>query len=116
MHTARYPGRTIQSVRRKYTLTHRKKAPSGDPDQPEEIRLAKEIKNLIGDKALIGGGEEVYNMEGNGSFLNADGTLSDVPAAANMEMRANNSNVISLAHSTQARTGAGGRPDFASML
>ncbi len=58
---------------------------------------------------MLGGGEEVYNMEGNGSFLNSDGTQSEVPSAASLERRANNSNVISPDR-------AGGRPDFASIF
>ena len=109
LHNARYPGRTLQSLRRKFTTIHRKEAPTGDPNIPEDILLAKEVHKLIGDKALIGGSEEIYDMVGNGSFVNTDGTQSEVPSVASLERRANNSNVISPGR-------AGGRPDFASMF
>ena len=36
---------------------------------PEEVRWAKEVKDLIGRRALIGDVEEEYNMNGKGTFF-----------------------------------------------
>ena len=44
--------------------THRKTAPTGDPKVPIEVALAKAVKAMIGNKACLGGGEDVYDMEG----------------------------------------------------
>ena len=61
-HTAHYPGRDVESLRRKYTSLHRKKIPTGDPNIPPEVRLAKRVKHLIGDKAEVCDGTDEYNM------------------------------------------------------
>ena len=58
-HCIQFPGRTVDSLKRKFTLTHRKQAPTGDPDISPDVRLAKEVKDLIGNKACLGGGEDV---------------------------------------------------------
>ena len=42
-------GRYVDSLRRKYTSIHREKVPTGDPNMPEEVRLAKKLKYMIGD-------------------------------------------------------------------
>ena len=82
-HSVRYPGRTVESLRRKYMTLHRKKAPTGDPDVPEHIALAKTVFEAIGDKASIGRGDDIFDMEGDGAFVAADGTRSTVPAPVN---------------------------------
>ena len=63
-HSVGFPGRDVDSVRRKYASLHRKSIPTGDPSMPEEVRLAKHVKYRIGDKANIGGDDEQYNLEG----------------------------------------------------
>ena len=56
MHCAAWPnpGRNSQSIRRKYHDLHRKKAPTGDPNMPPEVRVAKRVKFLIGQRVSIG--------------------------------------------------------------
>ena len=72
-HSERFPGRDTASIRRKLQGLHRKKMPTGDPDMPEEVRLAKEVRDLIGAKARISTADEEYDMEGEGTFLTVDG-------------------------------------------
>ena len=64
-HSTSYPGRDVESLRRKYTNLHRKKVPTGDPNCPPEIALAKKVKYMIGDKAQIGDGHLEYDMLNN---------------------------------------------------
>ena len=61
-HSAQYEGRDLDSIKRKYTSLHRKKIPTGSPNIPPEVKLAKRVKYMIGDKAEIGDGTEEYNM------------------------------------------------------
>ena len=61
-HSAKYEGRDLESLRRKYTSLHRKKMKTGSPNIPPEVLLAKKVKYMIGDKAEIGDGTEEYNM------------------------------------------------------
>lgn len=58
-----YAGRTVNSLRRKYKILHRKPIPTGDPTIPSEVKQAKRVKFMIGQRVNIGGGEEEYNME-----------------------------------------------------
>jgi hypothetical protein len=49
-HSVDFPGREVDSLRREFSLLHRKKTPAGDPRCPEEVKLAKRIKvkrNLV---------------------------------------------------------------------
>ena len=62
-HSQQYPGRDVESLRRKYTTTHMRKVPTGDPTCPAEVRLAKRVKMLIGEKADLGEAENEYDME-----------------------------------------------------
>ena len=63
-HSEQYPGRDVDSIRRKYNSLHRKQVPTGSPNMTPEIRAAKRIKCKIGEKADIGGGEEeVFELE-----------------------------------------------------
>ena len=41
---------------------HRRKIPTGDPNIPPEVRLAKRVKHLIGDKAEVCDGTEDFSM------------------------------------------------------
>ena len=51
------------SIRRKLATLYRKGIPTGDPNCPEEVELAKKIKYTIGDRAAMGDGEEEFNLE-----------------------------------------------------
>ena len=62
-HAAVYPFRSKEAIQRKYNSLQRKAIPTGDPDCPEEVRLAKQVKHLIGDKACIGDAEEEFDLE-----------------------------------------------------
>ena len=62
IHSEVYPGRDKESIVRKYTALHRRKIPTGDPNMPPEIRLAKRIKYAIGDKAELADGTGEYDM------------------------------------------------------
>ena len=59
-HTLVHPGRDIESSKRKYTIMHRKKSPTGDPNISEEVRLAKEVINKIGAKSSVARGDKYY--------------------------------------------------------
>ena len=56
VHPVEFPGQDVDSLRRKYTSIHVKKVPTGDPNIPEEMRLAKKVKYMIGDHTQLGGG------------------------------------------------------------
>ena len=62
LHGEQYPGRDKDSIVRKFTALHRRKIPTGDPNMPPEIRLAKRIKYGIGDKAELADGTGEYDM------------------------------------------------------
>ena len=64
-HSISYPGRDVDSLRRKYHSVARKSIPTGDPNMPPEVRMAKRCKHLIGAKCSLGGGVEEYNMTDN---------------------------------------------------
>ena len=76
LHSVVYPSRDRISISRKYNILHRKSIPTGDPHCPPEVRLANNIKYLIGAKANIGDVEEHYDLA-NGY----DSNDSDIPPA-----------------------------------
>ena len=57
--------RDPNSIRRKYSTLHRKKAPTGDPNMREDVMRAKRIKHKIKMKANLGDGEDVYVIDEN---------------------------------------------------
>ena len=61
-HNQVYPERNLDSIRRKYQTLHRMKKPTGDPDCPEHVRLAKRVKYSIAHKADLGLGDEELEM------------------------------------------------------
>ena len=77
-HSILFPGREVESLRRKFSLLHRKKIPTGDPRCPEEVILAKRIKYQISSRADVGDGEEEMDLA-TGTFTNTipteDGTF-----------------------------------------
>ena len=62
-HSQNFPGHNLDSLCHKYHSSHRKKIPTGDPNMPPEIRMAKQVKHQIGDRACLGGGAEEYDLE-----------------------------------------------------
>ena len=77
-HSQNYPGRDIESIRRKYNSLHRKQVPTGNPNIPPEILAAKRIKQKIGDKADVGGGED-ENFDLEAGFSGSDGGQGQDP-------------------------------------
>eukprot|EP00536_Pseudo-nitzschia_multiseries_P009170 jgi/Psemu1/22536/gm1.22536_g len=53
LHAKKYPGRDAESIRNKYNRLNWKMPPTGNPNMRWDIKQAKEIKKLIGDKAWI---------------------------------------------------------------
>lgn len=68
---------------KKFASIHRRKAPSGSPNIPPEVQLVKKFKKMIDDRALLGGGNEVYDMDGGGSFVSEAGDMCPhIPVAS----------------------------------
>ena len=42
--------RTVAALQRKFTTLHRTKEPTGDPNLPSPVRIAKQIRNMIDEK------------------------------------------------------------------
>ena len=63
LHNRNFTGCNTESLRRKYTSTHRCKAPTWEPDSPPEIREAKLVKMAIGNKTELANCGEEYDME-----------------------------------------------------
>ena len=66
-HSVKFPGRDTDSLRRKYTSTHRRKVPTGDPNCPPEVREAKRLKMAIGSKAELADCATEFDMEAESS-------------------------------------------------
>ena len=62
LHSVSFPGRDVVSLRRKFTTLHRKKIPTGDPNMPPAVRLAKQVKYAIADKAELGDGTGEFDI------------------------------------------------------
>jgi hypothetical protein len=63
-HAEDYPFRNDKAALvRKYSTLHRKPIPTGNPDCPEEVKLAKRIRFKIGNRASIGDVEENFDFE-----------------------------------------------------
>eukprot|EP00536_Pseudo-nitzschia_multiseries_P004067 jgi/Psemu1/9171/gm1.9171_g len=63
VHAEKFPGRDTESIRNKFNRLHRKKAPTGNPTMRWGIKEAKELFQMIGDKACIIDGEDIYEIE-----------------------------------------------------
>ena len=59
-HQLRYPGagRTVDSLKRKFSNLHRKKMPTGDPLMPADVRKAKHIRYKMTERSDLGDGNE----------------------------------------------------------
>eukprot|EP00536_Pseudo-nitzschia_multiseries_P011901 jgi/Psemu1/30446/gm1.30446_g len=55
--------RSVQDLHRKYGDLYPKKAPTGNPNCPKEVKLAKRVKWLIKGNKGVGDGHESYKME-----------------------------------------------------
>lgn len=86
-HLRKYLGREVESVKRKFVTIHSRKAPSGDTNIPEYVRIAKELKEMIRDKAILNVTDEVYDMEDGGTFINPDGTVGGVVPVAGTSVK-----------------------------
>ena len=53
-----FPGCDVESLKRKFHSCHRKKIPTENSNMSEEIRMAKRVKYLIGDRVPIGGNQK----------------------------------------------------------
>jgi hypothetical protein len=100
-----YKNRSVESLRRKFAFLHRKKIPTGDPDCPVEVRLAKRLKYPIGARADMGDGAEELNLSQgtlNGAMDDAedpeDDAGDDIVVAAAADDCGNNNNVITDFH------------------
>ena len=47
LHSVQFQGRDTNTLRRKYTTLHRKMKPTGNPNMPDEVRMAKSCKSDI---------------------------------------------------------------------
>ncbi len=57
-HVENYPGRTLDSIRRKFNALANHKKPTGDPHCPPTVRRAKRIFALIRERMDISDGED----------------------------------------------------------
>eukprot|EP00536_Pseudo-nitzschia_multiseries_P011412 jgi/Psemu1/28830/gm1.28830_g len=55
--------RSAGNLARKYTALYCETIPTGNPNCPEEVRLVKQIKKLIGDRARVGDCDDEYDLE-----------------------------------------------------
>lgn len=56
-------GRTVDSLRRKFALLHRKKIPTGDPLMSDDVRRAKHLLYKMSERADLGVDEEATAEE-----------------------------------------------------
>ena len=63
IHNNKIPGRESESLRHKYTSTHRRKVPTEDPECPLEVRETTLVKLAIGNKAELANYDKEYDME-----------------------------------------------------
>ena len=62
-HIENYPGRTLDSIRRKFNALANHKKPTGDPNCPPTVRRAKRIFALIRQRMDISDGEDEVESE-----------------------------------------------------
>ena len=68
-HEIHFPGRGETAlVMRKCSTLCQKQIPTGDPNCPEEVKLAKRIKHMILNKAAVGDAEEFVFVNKTNSF------------------------------------------------
>ena len=57
-----HPGRDALSCRRKYNNLQRKRIPTGNPEMPWDIKMARRIKSKIRDLVNMGDGEDAFDL------------------------------------------------------
>ena len=62
-HEMEFPGHGSTALMRKCSTLQQEQSPTGDPDCPEEVKFAKQIKCVIGNKAAVVDTEEGFNLE-----------------------------------------------------
>ena len=67
-HGLHFPGRGRTALMRKCSTLCQKQIPTGDPNCPEEVKLAKRIKHMILNKAAVGDAEEFVFVNKTNSF------------------------------------------------
>ena len=67
-----YNHRDPYSLRRKFNTLHKKTCPTGDPHMPEDVKQAKRIKYLIGDKANLIDASPQFDLLSGGYGANVD--------------------------------------------
>ena len=81
-HEMGFLGSNRAVLMRKCSTLHQKQMPTGDPDCPKEVKLAKQTKHVIGNKAAEGDSEEEFNPEEvdfSESSSNPNPEPSDIP-------------------------------------
>ena len=58
--------RDAYSLRRKFNTLHKKTCPTGDPDMPNDVRQAKSIKYMIGEKANLIDASPQFDLQNGG--------------------------------------------------
>ena len=86
-HAVNYTRRDINSIRRKWQKLHRMKIPTGSPEIPEEVLLAKKIHYKIGSKADLGTEKDTFDL--------ATGLLTDPHAPPDDPETQNDANSLS---------------------
>ena len=86
-HAENYTRRDVTNIRRKWQVLHRMKIPTGDPEIPEEVRIAKRIHFKIGLKADLGTEKDTFDL--------ATGQLTDPNTPPDETETINESNSIS---------------------
>ena len=106
-HSVLFPGRDVDGLRRKYTSVYRKKVPTGNPNIPLEVEMAKKVKYLIGDKAMVGGGSEEYDMANN-TFVDPSDTnvITANPTPPGIVRDSGNVSVATNDNSTESNSGS----------
>ena len=111
-HSIAFPGRDATSLRRKYTSLYRKQIPTGDPNCPEDVKLAKRVMRDIGERASLGQPEETFNLT-DGTFTNPSSTIVSITQTDNQQAPnppANNLNPSDSASTTTTNTAAASLP------
>lgn len=85
-HSAKYPerNRTKESLCRKFQQLYLTKQPTGSPDCPQEIRRAKELMNVIREKAEVSSGGSVSSEEPSAPAEDEEQEPQDVADPSNL--------------------------------
>ena len=62
-HEVEFPGQGRTALMRMHSTLHQKQPPTDDPDCPKEVKLAKRIECMAGNKAVVGNTKERFNLK-----------------------------------------------------